>query len=76
MDGQAIASAVLQYITTKLHSTCIFVTHYPSLSEVARVSLNSFARNHTNVRVSQRYPDSVRCYHMVTGSIPVVHNDR
>lgn len=43
MDGQAIASAVLQYITTKLHSTCIFVTHYPSLSEVAKVRWIPFA---------------------------------
>jgi DNA mismatch repair protein MSH3 len=37
-DGEAIASAVLEWITTKKQSLVVFVTHYPGLARLAQVS--------------------------------------
>lgn len=36
-DGEAIASAVLEWISTKVESLTVFVTHYPNLSVLAKV---------------------------------------
>lgn len=38
-DGLAIAFAVLQYLVKKIKCTTLFITHFPQLVEVARVSL-------------------------------------
>lgn len=45
-DGQAIAAAVLEYIVRSKRSTCIFVTHYPSLALVAQRFPESVSVNH------------------------------
>ena len=37
-DGQAIASAVLETIVTKTKAVTLFVTHYPGLADIAKVS--------------------------------------
>ncbi|BGP22690.1 DNA mismatch repair protein MSH3 [Rhodotorula toruloides] len=45
-DGQAIAAAVLEYIVRSKRSTCVFVTHYPSLALVAQRFPESVSANH------------------------------
>uniref|UniRef100_A0A0K3CG19 DNA mismatch repair protein MSH3 n=1 Tax=Rhodotorula toruloides TaxID=5286 RepID=A0A0K3CG19_RHOTO len=45
-DGQAIAAAVLEYIVRSKRSTCVFVTHYPSLALVAQRFPESVSVNH------------------------------
>jgi DNA mismatch repair protein MSH3 len=35
-DGMAIAEATLRYLVTRVGCPCLFVTHFPSLSELCR----------------------------------------
>jgi len=68
-DGEAIASAVLEWIATTLKSTTIFVTHYPNLGvlEKVRLILDSFSFNRIKAKdevVEQKYPRSITTNHM------------
>ncbi|GAA5863812.1 hypothetical protein JCM1840_005775 [Sporobolomyces johnsonii] len=45
-DGEAIASAVLEYIVREKKSTCCFVTHYPNLAVLAKRFPESITTNH------------------------------
>lgn len=41
-DGEAIASATLEFISLKKKSLCVFVTHYPGLASLTKVSFFFF----------------------------------
>ncbi|GAA5919780.1 hypothetical protein JCM1841_005854 [Sporobolomyces salmonicolor] len=45
-DGEAIASAVLEYIVREKKSTCCFVTHYPNVAVLAKRFPESVTTNH------------------------------
>ena len=40
-DGLAIAHAVLQYLVKRIKCSTLFITHFPQLAEIARVSPRS-----------------------------------
>ncbi|KAG0231398.1 Mismatch repair protein msh3 [Actinomortierella wolfii] len=46
LDGVAIAYAVLKYCVTEIRATTLFVTHYPSLAEVANEFPKGRVRNY------------------------------
>ncbi|KAF9585396.1 Mismatch repair protein msh3 [Lunasporangiospora selenospora] len=46
LDGVAIAYAVLKYVVEKIQAITLFVTHYPSLSEVAKEFSEGTIRNY------------------------------
>ncbi|KAF9115554.1 Mismatch repair protein msh3 [Mortierella sp. AM989] len=46
LDGVAIAYAVLKYIVSHIGATTLFVTHYPSIAEVAREFPEGVVKNY------------------------------
>ncbi|GAA5932860.1 mismatch repair protein MSH3 [Sporobolomyces koalae] len=73
-DGEAIASAVLEWIATKLQSLTIFVTHYPNLAVLAKKFPDTISLNHMSCLESARddsqgqgQPDVVFLFKLVEG---------
>lgn len=65
-DGTAIAYATLHYFISEISSLTLFVTHYPSLSELEAVFPNQVTNNHMAFMASQEegYQENTKCYTM------------
>jgi len=75
-DGLAIAQAILEYLITQIKSTCIFITHFPQLSEIAAkhpVECQLFQMAFVEEEGIDRIPDITFLYRLIPGLTDRVH---
>ncbi|CAO3626818.1 unnamed protein product [Cunninghamella blakesleeana] len=68
-DGMAIAYSVLQYFITQIKSLTLFVTHYPSLGELADVHPSSTTNAYMSFIEDDQYdiPKVIFLYKLING---------